>query len=53
MLFRAMHGAVDDALGENERPERELLIEEVNSLFPAATGVMAAASSVRTEKLCR
>jgi hypothetical protein len=43
----------DDALGENERREREPPIEEVINLFRVATGVTAAASSVRPEKLCR
>lgn len=53
MLFNAMHGAVDDALGESDTPERAPLIEEVGNLFAAATGVATAASSRRSEELCR
>lgn len=53
MLFHAMHGAVDDALGESDMPERAPLIEQVGNLFAAATGVAAAAPSRRTEGLCR
>ncbi|MEZ2133160.1 MULTISPECIES: TetR/AcrR family transcriptional regulator [unclassified Sinorhizobium] len=53
MLFSAMHGAVDDALGENDTPDRALLVEEVGNLFAAATGVAAAVPSRGTEELCR
>lgn len=51
MLFNAMHGAVDDALGENEEPERGPLIEEVNALFGAAVGLAAPAPP--KERRCR
>lgn len=53
MLFNAMHGAVDDALGENEEPVRGPLIEEVNALFGAAVGIAAAAFASSREGRCR